>query len=89
MSKQDIQKNFELADQFSHYVLKHPEAVKGVGRRASIVMINPRDKQLTEKNLQLAKSLRQKRRVVYIASSKNGRWEVQRFAHHLAAGSKR
>jgi hypothetical protein len=79
MSKQDVQKNFQLADAFSHYVLKHPEVVEGVGRRASIVMINPNDKQLTEKNLQLARTLKQERRVVYVASQKGRKWEVTRL----------
>jgi hypothetical protein len=79
MSKKDTQKNFELADQFSHYVLRHPETVRGVGRRASIVMIKPSDKRLTEKNLELARTLKQERRVVYIASQKGSRWEVTRF----------
>ncbi len=89
MSKQDVQKNFQLAGEFNHYVVKHPDVVKGVGKRASIVMINPNDKKLTEKNLQLVRTLRQQRRVVYIASPKNGRWEVRRFAHHMpAVGSK-
>jgi hypothetical protein len=79
MSKQDTQKNFELANEFSLYVLKHPEVVEGVGRRASIVMINPKDKRLTEKNLELARTLKKERRVVYVASQKGGRWEVTRF----------
>jgi hypothetical protein len=59
-------------------VLKHPEAVKGVGRRASIVTINPKDKRLTEKNLELARTLLQERRVVYIAEQRNGKWDVKR-----------
>jgi hypothetical protein len=79
MSKQDVQKNFQLADEFSHYVLKHPEVVEGVGRRASIVMIKPNDKRLTEKNLQLARTLKQARRVVYVASQRGRKWEVTRF----------
>ena len=79
MSKQDTKKNFELASEFSLYVLKHPETVKGVGRRASIVTINPRDKRLTEKNLELARTLKQERRVVYIASQKGRKWEIARF----------
>jgi hypothetical protein len=66
MNKQDVQKNFELANAFSLYVLKHPEVVEGVGRRASIVTIKPRDKRLTEKNLALARTLKKERRVVYI-----------------------
>jgi Family of unknown function (DUF5647) len=66
MSKQDVQKNFQLAGEFNHYVVKYPEVVKGVGRRASIVMIKPSDKRLTEKNLQLARTLKQERRVVYV-----------------------
>jgi hypothetical protein len=78
MNKQDVQKNFDLANEFSLYVLKHPEVVEGVGRRASIVTINPNDKRLTEKNLELAKTLLQERRVVYIAELKNGKWEVKR-----------
>ena len=80
MSKQDVKKNFELANEFSLYVLKHPETVRGVGRRASIVMIKPNDKRLTEKNLELARTLKKERRVVYIASQKGKRWEVTRFA---------
>ncbi len=79
MSKKDVQKNFELAKQFSLYVVKHPEVVEGVGRRASIVMIKPNDKRLTEKNLELARTLKQERRVVYVASQKGKRWEVARF----------
>ena len=79
MTKQDTQKNFDLAHEFSLYVLKHPEAVKGVGRRASIVTINPKDKRMVEKNLELARTLKQERRVVYIASQKGKRWEVARF----------
>lgn len=79
MSKQDTKKNFELAEKFIHYTVKHPEVVKGVGRRASIVMTDPKNTQLTAKNLALAQSLRDKRRVVYLATSHNGRWEVQRF----------
>lgn len=79
MSKQDVQKNFQLAGEFNHYVVKHPEVVKGVGRRASIVMIKPSDKRLTEKNLQLARTLKQERRVVYVASQKGRKWEVTRF----------
>jgi Family of unknown function (DUF5647) len=79
MSKQDVQKNFQLAGEFNHYVVKHPEVVKGVGRRASIVMIKPSDKRLTEKNLQLARTLKQERRVVYVASQKGRTWEVTRF----------
>jgi hypothetical protein len=79
MSKQDTKKNFELANEFSHYVLKHPEAVEGVGRRASIVVINPNDKRMVEKNLELARTLKQERRVVYIAYQKGKRWEVTRF----------
>ena len=78
MSKQDVQKNFQLAGEFNHYVVKHPEVVKGVGRRASIVMIKPSDKRLTEKNLELAKTLLQERRVVYIAEQRNGKWDVKR-----------
>ena len=80
MSRQDVQKNFDLAHEFSMYVLKHPEAVHGVGRRASIVTIKPSDKRLTEKNLELARTLKKERRVVYIASQKGKRWEVTRFA---------
>ncbi len=79
MSKQDVKKNFELANEFSLYVLKHPEIVEGVGRRASIVTIKPHDKRLTEKNLELARTLKQERRVVYVASQKGRRWEVTRF----------
>jgi uncharacterized protein DUF5647 len=79
MSKQDVQKNFQLAGEFNHYVVKHPEVVKGVGKRASIVMIKPSDKRLTEKNLQLARTLKQERRVVYVASQKGRTWEVTRF----------
>ena len=79
MSKQDTKKNFELAAKFIHYTVKHPESVKGVGRRASIVVTDPKDTRLTEKNLALAQSLRDKRRVVYVAASHNGKWEVQRF----------
>jgi len=79
MNKQDVKKNFELANEFSLYVLKYPETVKGVGRRASIVMIKPNDKRLTEKNLELARTLKQERRVVYVASQKGRRWEVTRF----------
>ena len=79
MSKQDVQKNFQLAGEFNHYVVKHTEVVKGVGRRASIVMIKPSDKRLTEKNLQLARTLKQERRVVYVASQKGRTWEVTRF----------
>ena len=80
MSKQDVQKNFELAGEFNHYVVKHPEVVKGVGRRAGIVLIKPSDRRLTEKNLELARTLKKERRVVYIASQKGKRWEVTRFA---------
>jgi hypothetical protein len=79
MSKQDVQKNFQLAGEFNHYVVKHPEVFKGVGRRASIVMINPNDKKLTEKNLALARTLTQERRVVYIAALKDRKWEVTRL----------
>src|SRR5215468_6626621 len=59
---------------FIRYTLKHPEAVKGVGRRASIVTIKPSDKRHTEKNLELARKLKKERRVVYIAALENGRW---------------
>ena len=76
MSQEDVKKNFELADTFTQYVVRHPETVKGVGRNASIVMIDPKNKQLTQKNLALAHRLREKRRVVYIASRRQGRWEV-------------
>jgi len=79
MNKQDVKKNFELANEFSLYVLKYPETVKGVGRRASIVMIKPNDRRLTEKNLALARTLKQERRVVYVASQKGRKWEVTRF----------
>ena len=79
MSKQDVKKNFELANEFSLYVLKHPEVVKGVGRRAGIVLIKPHDKRLTEKNLELARTLKKERRVVYVASQKGRKWEVARF----------
>jgi hypothetical protein len=79
MNKQDVQKNFDLANEFSLYVLKHPEVVEGVGRRASIVTINPRDKRHTEKNLELARTLKQERRIVYVASQKGKGWEVTRF----------
>jgi Family of unknown function (DUF5647) len=85
MSKQDVKKNFDLAEKFIHYTVKHPEAVKGVGKRASIVTIKPSDKRLTEKNLELARKLKKERRVVYIAAFQNGRWEVQRFAIRPAA----
>jgi hypothetical protein len=79
MSKQDVQKNFDLANEFSLYVLKHPEVVEGVGRRASIVTINPRDKRHTEKNLELAQKLKRERRVVYLAFQKGRKWEVTRL----------
>ena len=81
MSKKDVQKNFELAGEFNHYVVKHPEIVKGVGRRAGIVLIKPNDKRLTEKNLELARKLKKERRVVYLAALQNGRWEVRRFVN--------
>jgi len=79
MNKKDVQKNFELAGEFNHYVVKHPEVVKGVGRRSSIVVINLNDKRMTEKNLELARTLKQERRVVYVAYQKGKRWEVTRF----------
>ena len=84
MSKQDVKKNFELAEKFILYTVKHPETVKGVGRRASIVTIKPSDKRLTERNLELARKLKKERRVVYLAALQNGRWEVRRFVHRLS-----
>ena len=54
MTKKDIQKNFDLANYFSLYALKHPEVVEGVGRRASIVTINPSDKRQEKTALELA-----------------------------------
>jgi hypothetical protein len=86
MNKQDVKKNFELAEKFIHYTVMHPETVKGVGKRASIVTIKPSDKRLTEKNLELARKLKKERRGVYLAALQNGRWDVQRFVNRLSAG---
>jgi hypothetical protein len=88
MNKQDVQKNFELAGEFNHYVVKHPEVVRSVGRRASIVMIKPSDKRLTAKNLELARTLKKERRVVYLASQIGARWEVTRFKNERAKSTR-
>jgi hypothetical protein len=79
MTKKDVQKNFDLANYFSLYALKHPEVVEGVGRRASIVTINPSDKRQEKTALELARTLKREGRVVYTATKKDGRWEVARF----------
>jgi hypothetical protein len=79
MSKQDAKKNFELANYFSLYALKHPEVVEGVGKRASIVTVNPSDKRQAKSALELARTLKREGRVVYTATKKGNRWEVVRF----------
>ncbi len=78
MSELEIKKNLKLSADFSDYVVKHPDIMRGVSPESRIVFVMPSNPSLTEKNLKLAERITQKeKRKVYKAVKTRNRWTVE------------
>lgn len=61
MTKQEIFiKNLVLSNEFSRYVLEHPEFGKKIPKNAQVVLLPDDDPELTQVNLRLADKQREK-----------------------------
>jgi len=81
MSKKDIEKNFELSEDFNNYVIKNPDAIRNVPENACIVMTPKNDSKLTEKNLKLAEKIMKKQhKPCFRAIKENQKWVVRHIS---------
>lgn len=76
MSKTDVQKNFKLLASFSEYVAKHPETMKDVPRKSTVVLTTTSDPTLSGKNLALQ---RLNRKSSYRAERAGRVWKVSKL----------
>ncbi|TSC79115.1 MAG: hypothetical protein G01um101433_12 [Parcubacteria group bacterium Gr01-1014_33] len=78
MSEREIKTNLKLSADFSDYVVKHPDIMRGVSSGSRIVFVMPSNPSLTEKNLKLAERIVQKeKRKVYKAVKTKNKWTVE------------
>ena len=78
MSERDIQTNLKLSANFSDYVVKHPDIMRGVSSDSRIVFVAPSNPSLTERNLELAEKIVQKeKKKVYKAVKTKNKWKIE------------
>lgn len=83
MTRQDIQKNFDLSTDFNDFVIKNPKIMKGVPADAFIVFVPKRNKELANKNIKLGRKIskEQKKKVFKAIRSTDG-WSVEPLVAH-------
>lgn len=72
MTKEEIfKKNQQLSTEFELYLLEHPEIEEGLPDNSMIVMLPEYDKELAEKNIELAEAHREPgQAIVYVSVEK-------------------
>jgi len=61
MKKTELfEKNLELSNEFSRYVLEHPEVAERIPKEAVVVILPEFDKELAEENLKIAQKNKDK-----------------------------
>ncbi|MCD4664592.1 MAG: hypothetical protein K8R68_04910 [Bacteroidales bacterium] len=58
--KELFEKNLELSNEFSRYILEHPEIAKRIPNEAIIVILPEYDRELADENLRIAKANKEK-----------------------------
>lgn len=82
-----LQKNLDLTDDLTTFILKHPEAQKELPKKASIVVFSEKDKELTKANKSLLKRLVEKGEKVVVAiktTNKSKPWRFESSTKSLA-----
>ncbi len=70
-SEELFRKNQQLSTEFELYLLEHPEIEEKIPDNAMIVLLPDYDKELTQKNMELAESNREAgQRLVYVRVEK-------------------
>jgi hypothetical protein len=72
MTKEELfKKNQQLSTEFELYLLEHPEVEEGIPENSMIVLLPEYDKELTEKNIELAEAHREEgQAIVYVTVEK-------------------
>lgn len=77
--QQSFQKNLELSTEFSKYLLQHPELETQIPEGIQIVFLVENDRELTRKNLALAKQQSREGQAVLFVRVKGLRPETSRL----------
>ncbi len=80
MSNADVKKNFSLSAAFTRYVVKNPDVLKGIPKKACIILTEKSDPVFSKKNVQMAeKEMRASKTSCYKAEKVGGTWRVMKL----------
>ena len=72
MTKKELfEKNLELSNEFSRYVLEHPEVAERIPKEALVVILPEFDNELAEENLKIARENKEKNQPMILIKVKN------------------
>lgn len=77
MSKKEIKKNFEMGAQFNQFLISHPELLEDIPENAQVVLVSNKEKILSQKNIELAREIKEGGNPVIQAVQEGKEWTLK------------